>query len=320
MGDARFEPAYASVANAANRVDAIRELEDEAVVEALAAASRAKDPLLANVLATEAANRVHRLRAVVCHMGEGVVSLDPEGTVRWLNPAAETLLGLRLGDSVGRNFHVLVDHRDPDGHLIPYEECRLLGVAKEGKVVEVEGEYFVRPDSSRLRVSYTSAPLRGRDGDIEGIVVVFRDCGARLAHEAALAEARQIYCSLFENLPIPVVSLDGRGTILSANRAAEEQTGRHASESRGHKFEAFLLPEDASVARALFQQAMQGQTLTVGIRFLHRNGHYVPIRATGVPIRQGGVVSGVHCIFEVKNAGNLPLRLDCDGEGSRDRA
>lgn len=318
MGDVRFEPAYAAVAQAADRAKAIRSLDDDGVIDALAAASRSQDPLLANVLATEAANRMHRLSAAIDHMAEGFASLDCDGTVRRLNPAGERLLGVRREDALGRSFHALVDHRDGSGQLVPHEECRLLSVTEHGRPVEAEGEYFVRRDSSRLCVAYTSAPIRSRD-EIDGIVVVFRDCEARRAHEDTLQEARRLYRSLFEHLPIPVVSLDARGTVLDANRAAETHTGRSAAEARGHRFDAFLPPEDAAHAHTLFREVMDGHTRTTCIRFQHRDGRYVRIRATGVPILQGDRVAGVHCIFQPEEAADgLPLRLSAPEETASD--
>lgn len=76
MGDARFEPHYARVKRARHPVQEIRAMSDEEVIAALGGASRASDPYTANVLATEALNRVRRHAAITDHLGEGVVALD----------------------------------------------------------------------------------------------------------------------------------------------------------------------------------------------------------------------------------------------------
>lgn len=69
MGDVRFTPHDERVANAADAAEALRRMADEEVVMALAAASRRGDPLLANVLATEAQNRMRRTRAALEDLG-----------------------------------------------------------------------------------------------------------------------------------------------------------------------------------------------------------------------------------------------------------
>ena len=93
MGDLRFEAHHQRVEAAGDPIREIRDMSDAAVVEALAAASRATDAYLANILATEATNRMHRARSEVVHLGEGLCSLDVHGRILSANPAAEALLG-----------------------------------------------------------------------------------------------------------------------------------------------------------------------------------------------------------------------------------
>jgi Kef-type K+ transport system membrane component KefB len=65
MGDDRFEDPLRRVASSPDRRAAIASLRDEELVQALAAASRRGDPLLANVLATAALNRYRKRAALV---------------------------------------------------------------------------------------------------------------------------------------------------------------------------------------------------------------------------------------------------------------
>lgn len=64
MGDRRFDAAYKAVADSSDRSAAIRQLDDEEIIHALAAASRKMDAYLANVLAVEVLNRRRRNRAL----------------------------------------------------------------------------------------------------------------------------------------------------------------------------------------------------------------------------------------------------------------
>lgn len=310
MGDRRYEKAYAAVAKAANRAQVIQSLDDEAVIHALAAASRMQDPLLANVLATEAENRIRRLRAVVVYVGDGVASLDAKGNVRWLNPAAEALLGMDKENVVGRNLHTVVEHRGRDDVLIPHEACALLAVARTRQVAQVQGEFFVRGDRSRLCVAYTSAPTFDPEGQVNGIVVAFRDCATRQAQEEELRAARILYCSLFERLPLAAVLLDQNGTIVDVNRRAEEQTLRPKEEAKGHSFRAFLLPDDAPEAERLFDEVVRGASRSAEFGVLRGNGTFMRVRATAVPVTDGEAVRGVHCIFEPTEGGpDAPLTV-----------
>lgn len=69
MGDARFDPPLARLRAASDRASALAALNDEEVLQALAASSKFDDAYLANVLATEALNRHRRLVARVWAAG-----------------------------------------------------------------------------------------------------------------------------------------------------------------------------------------------------------------------------------------------------------
>ncbi len=119
-------------------------------------------------------------RAVTDSMGEGMFTLDVEGRLTYLNPAAEDLLGWPPEDLMGRDMHALTHNRRSDGSALPIEECPILTARRDGKLVRVEDDIFLRPDGSELPVAYTAAPFATEDG-IEGCVVVFEDITARKA-------------------------------------------------------------------------------------------------------------------------------------------
>lgn len=294
MGDARFRHAYDQVVHAEDRTDAIRRLTDEAVVEALAAASQTLDPLLANVLATEALNRMRRLRASLANLGEGVIALDVEGRIRWANAAAERLLGWSCDEMMLADFHELVQHKDASGEHIPRDACRVLSVARTGIANRGEDDLFTRRDGAQVWVSYNSAPLRSPEGDVQGVVVAFEDCSRRKLAERELAESQQRYKSLFDHCPDAIVTLERDGTIRDANAAAERLTGFPASDVRGMPFLGFVHAADRSSIQALFQEVAQGATRRAAFRVLRADGTDVLVDAWGGPVLVDGVVVGVN--------------------------
>lgn len=72
MGDRRFDAAYRTLTETRDRPAVLRAMPDEAVVHALAAASRKMDAYLANVLAVELLNRQRRKRAVTVGLIAGL--------------------------------------------------------------------------------------------------------------------------------------------------------------------------------------------------------------------------------------------------------
>lgn len=294
MGDVRFVESYERLRDASDRALMLRSMDDDDLVAALAASSRAPDPFLANVVATELLNRVRRLRAALQHLGEGVAALGADGAIQWLNPAGERLLGWGRNEVMGRDFHELVQHRDAAGARIPRERCAVERIAITGEFVTADGDLFATKDQGDICVSLTGAPIRDPDGGLQGIVLAFADCTERKRAERAVRESEQKYRSLFDHSLDGVVSVAPDGTILDSNRAAAELTGVPAEAARGRPFTEFLHPEDVSIANAFFAEVAGGAAHRAILRVIAPDGAYYPAQAIGVPIVIDGKVVGVH--------------------------
>jgi PAS domain S-box-containing protein len=126
------------------------------------------------------------LRAVTDSIGEGVFTLDIYGRVTYMNPAAERQLGWPLDEIRGGVMHEISHNRRPDGSVHPIGECPILGARRDGSVVRVKDDVFMRRDGRELPVAYTATPFAASSG-IEGCVVVFEDITERKA-QARLIE------------------------------------------------------------------------------------------------------------------------------------
>lgn len=111
-----------------------------------------------------------RARVTLDAIGEGVIRVDAEERVEYLNPAAERMTGWSAGSALGRPirevFVVAPNDAEPGAGGVPDLTMR----ARDGTVRGIE---------------QVSAPLRGQDGAQSGRVVVFRDVGEsrRLARQ-----------------------------------------------------------------------------------------------------------------------------------------
>lgn len=120
------------------------------------------------------------LRAVTDSMGEGVFTLDLDGRASYMNQVAQDLLGWTCDELRGRDLHPLLHCERLDGSPLPIEECPMLHARRDGQIVRVTDDIFIRHDGGRLPVAYTVAPFATADG-IEGCVVVFDDITERKA-------------------------------------------------------------------------------------------------------------------------------------------
>jgi PAS domain S-box-containing protein len=120
------------------------------------------------------------LRAVTDSIGEGMYTLDADGCLTFINQAAKDLLGWSSEELVGCDMHAITHNRRTDGSPFPVQECPIGVARRDGTIVRVEDDVFIRHDGSQLPVAYTAAPFSTEDG-IEGCVVLFEDITERKA-------------------------------------------------------------------------------------------------------------------------------------------
>jgi Amt family ammonium transporter len=123
-------------------------------------------------------------------IGDGVISADAEGLVRYLNPVAVELTGWSTGEADGRPlkevFH-LVSESSGDRLQLPIPEHLPQG----HRIRLMEPTLLVRRDGHRFAVESSTSPIRDRAGRRIGVVVVFQDVSdqrlmaLQLAHQAS---------------------------------------------------------------------------------------------------------------------------------------
>ena len=116
--------------------------------------------------------------------------VDPDGVIRFANPAAIAALGYDSADELfGRNSHETIHYSHPDGTPYPAAECPMLLPRATGETVASDLDWFFRRDGSMFPVSYVSAPIEMPEG--RGAVVAFTDIEDRLRAETGAARARR---------------------------------------------------------------------------------------------------------------------------------
>ncbi len=126
----------------------------------------------------EALRRSHDYQnTILAALGEGLYCVDGEGFLRFLNPAAEQLLGWREEELLGRNAHDAFHGRRADGTSLPRSECLLLGAFRDGVAYHGE-ESFTHRDGTCFPVECHATPLR-ENGALTGAVVAFTDISRR---------------------------------------------------------------------------------------------------------------------------------------------
>ncbi|HXF99387.1 MAG TPA: PAS domain S-box protein, partial [Bacteroidota bacterium] len=167
---------------------------------------------------SESQRREAQLRATLYSIGDAVIATDRSGSVEMMNPVAERLTGWSEAEAVGKPldtiFHIINEEtRQP-------VENPVARVLREGVVVGLANHtLLIARDGREYAIADAGSPIFDADGKITGVVLVFRDQTAERAAQRALQEARRFAESIVETLREPLLVLDEKLEVVSANRS-----------------------------------------------------------------------------------------------------
>ena len=107
-------------------------------------------------------------------IGDGVITTDTEGRIRFLNPVAEYLTGWKNEQAIGKpltEVFNIVNELTRRPAVNPVARC-----LREGHIVGLANHtVLLRNDGREFAIEDSAAPIRDRDGTLVGVVLVFHD-------------------------------------------------------------------------------------------------------------------------------------------------
>ncbi|GEM_PF-2090236 len=277
MGDLRFSSYYDRVASAEDPVLAMRTLSDAEVIAALAGASRGHDPYLANVLATEALNRIAQSSAVFGALGEGVCAVDARGRATFANPAASRLLQRPAAEIVGSDLHELVHGAHAGSGSCPLERALAGDAARERE------DSFRRGEGGTIAVEWNVAPIL-RDDEPRGAVLTFADARDRQRAETT----RAWLAAIVQSSDDAILGKTLDGIVVSWNAAAERMYGYTAEEVIGRHVSLLEPPERAGEISSIMAALRRGEAIHhMTTKRITKDGRVLDVSLTVSPIRDG---------------------------------
>ena len=192
-------------------------------VKAMLRLRAAEDRAAAQTEEIEAARA--ELHAVVQSIAEGLVRIDRGGQIAYANSATERLLGYSRESLKDHVFHDLV-HRDKRG--CTGASCPLSDFPVEG----TRESQFIRRDGTPVTVEYTASPYVVA-GEMEGMVVSFRDIGERKRSEEALriteklANTGRMAATIAHEINNPLEAITNLVYLISVAPELEDDTRRY---------------------------------------------------------------------------------------------
>lgn len=141
---------------------------------------------------TELVQSRNYAQAVTEHMGEGLLTIDPEGRLTYVNRRAEELLGWEREQLHGHVVSEVLLGPTPEGAPREFGDGPIARALREERTIAVADDQFLTRDGRALPVAYTASPFRTDDG-LCGCAVIFGDVSERKRREEeARRDARRL--------------------------------------------------------------------------------------------------------------------------------
>ncbi len=191
------------------------------------------------------------LRSVVENSSEIVNIVDPDGTLRYANPAWQRALGYDPDEAIGK-MNVL-DHVHPDdlSHVLEETEEALA----EGGITTNEAEYRFRRKDGSWRWMQSVGIYLLDDPAVGGVVVVSRDVTERKESEEALRRSEAEIFSILESITDGFFTLDHELRFTYVNVQTEHMFGRSREDLVGER-----LREDPTFYPQFRKALAEGET------------------------------------------------------------
>ena len=226
-----------------------------------------------------------RFRSAMTNMAEGLVMLDAQGRITYMNPAAETLFGWSSAELLGKNMHEKTHYKLPDGSPFAAENCPLLQVLRSGAAVREHEDLFIRKDGGFLPVLFSASPVK-TEAATGGVVVCFRDDAKRRQTEEALRQSERIYRDIGESIDYGVWICDEQGRNVYASASFLQLIGLTQEQCSEYGWAHAMDPEEADSTKEAWHRCVrEGTYWEREHRFRATDGHFHHILSRGVPIR-----------------------------------
>lgn len=150
-------------------------------------------------------------------VADGVIVIDSNACVRFLNPAAERLTGVTQQEVLGHDIDGILHLQDVHGAPLP-SPLRALIAGTPPHVLP--GTFKVRARDGTLHtVEDTASPIYGSQGDLLGALMVLRDTQQRTEAEQSLRLSEERFRNAFDLAPNGMALATSEGRFIQVNNA-----------------------------------------------------------------------------------------------------
>jgi PAS domain S-box-containing protein len=246
-----------------------------------------------------------QFRALIEHSHDVIARITEDGTISYISPAVQRLLGISPKALIGTSYSDLVPTPPP---------LRITGMDK-GKTPEAARRMglqlyqLTHQDGSTRWIEETRVDLLEEPG-IESFICTLRDVTERRQYDEILRENEERYRDLVENANDIIYTHDLQGRFTSWNRAGEQLTGYSMEEICRMNIGQIVAPDHLVLARQMTaRKVMQGGQTSYEIDAITKDGRRLTLEISsrlahlpGKPLHVQGMARDVTERKHIENA------------------
>lgn len=260
------------------------------------------------------------LTATLKSIGDAVIAADTDKRIKFMNPAAEALTGWPQAEAAGRELsQVFKIVNEGTGARASTSVTKAL---REGTAVGPSASVTLATrDGREVPIEESASPIHDEQGNITGVVLIFRDITERKQAEVQLRESEEKYRALIERMNEGLLQVDNDDVIQFVNPCFCEMVGYSRDELLGQRAAGLFLSGETERAFIGEKNRLRAQAIAdqYEIQIRKKNGDDIWLMVSGAPNvnAQGAVVGsiGIHTdITERKRAEQALAAANADLE------
>lgn len=210
--------------------------------------------------------------------------IDTKGDILKVNPAFEETFGFSEEEMVAGKGTIIPQHMTSDQDNIV---DRLL----KGETVNSHDTIRITKSGEPLNIISSYSPVRNADKEIIGASIIYKNVTELKRAEKELQKSQEKYQLITESTFDIITLISLSGIIEYVSPANEKILGYPDQFYIGSPYTQNAHPEDAfDLIESVASLINGGEPVTIEMRFLHRDGHYIWMEVSPTPVSMNGEV------------------------------
>lgn len=263
------------------------------------------------IMETKLKEKERWLSTTLKSIGDAVITTDTKGIITFMNTVAETLTGWECEKALGKGlkevFHLI---NEKTGDILENPVSKVLEV---GTIVGIgNNSILVSKDGKSTPIDDSAAPIIDDQGEIQGVVLVFRDITERRRAREALEVSEARFRSVIENSQSGILIIDDASKIVYINNEVTKIFGYSRKEMVNHNFRKFFMGESKDLVVHRYNQSQKGENVHAGyeLELTQKGGEKRIVEVRHSSIKDGtGKVQTVVQVLDITGRKGLEEQL-----------